>query len=205
MSYKKLFTVAFLAVMTVCVSAQDFKKFRFGPTAGLNISTMNLVLDHSSKVGFNVGAIVEYNFSDNWLVSSGLKYSQKGVKWDNIVGGKDLKANPGYLEIPLHLGYRYVFTDKFSMFAEFGPYFAFGVSGKLKADGFSSIDYFDDTATRVFGGEAKKFDLGLGFAVGAEYNKIQLRLGYDFGLTKGFDVEDSAKTRNFYIGVGYMF
>lgn len=207
---KKLFAVAFLAVMTLSANAQDFKKFRFGPTVGLNISTMNLDYNHSSKVGFNVGALAEYNFTDNIFMTGAVKFSQKGVKWNNLMrNGNDLKANPGYIEIPIHAGYRYSFNDNFSLFGEFGPYLAFGVCGKLKADGYDSIDYFGDDAKAVFGGKAKRFDFGLGFAVGAEYSKFQLRVGYDFGLTAAFDLPDyvgtSAKNRNLYFALSYMF
>ena len=196
---KKLFAVAFLAVMTISATAQDFKKFRFGPTIGLNISTMNSVADHSSKVGFNVGALAEYNFTDNIFMTGALKFSQKGFKYDD----GDNKVNPGYIELPIHAGYRYSFNDKFSIFGEFGPYLAVGVCGKDKDDD-SSIDYFggeNDFKTM----RAKRFDFGLGFAAGVEYSKIQARVGYDFGLTKIFEGDGAPKNRNFYIALSYMF
>lgn len=204
---KKIFAVALLALATFTMNAQDFKKFRFGPTAGLNISTMNLDWDHSSRVGFNVGAICEYNFTNNWYVGSGLKFTQKGVKWNNIVNNPDdpnLRANPGYLEIPVNVGGRYSFNDKVSIFAEVGPYFAFGVSGKFK-NGNESRSYFGDEGETVLGVRAKRFDFGLGFAGGVEYAKFQLRVGYELGLTKAFNVDGSAKTRNLYVGLAYMF
>lgn len=204
---KKFFAIAILALATLSMNAQDFKKFRFGPTAGLNISTMNLDWDHSSRIGFNVGAICEYNFTNNFYVGSGLKFTQKGVKWNNIVNNindPNLKSNPGYLEIPVNVGGRYSFNDKFSIFAEVGPYFAFGVCGKYKNDD-DSRKYFGDEGATVLGVYAKRFDFGLGFAAGVEYAKFQLRVGYELGLTKAFDVANSAKTRNLFIGVGYMF
>lgn len=210
---KKIFAVALLALATITMNAQDFKKFRFGPTAGLNISTMNLDWDHSSRVGFNVGAICEYNFTNNWYVGSGLKFTQKGVRWNNIINNIDnpnLKSTPGYLEIPVNIGGRYSFNDKFSIFAEVGPYFAFGVCGKYKIEG-GSCNYFGDegedfmellTGTEV---RAKRFDFGLGFAAGVEYAKFQLRVGYELGLTKAFNIDNSAKMRNLYVGLAYMF
>ena len=210
---KKIFAVALLALATFTMNAQDFKKFRFGPTAGLNISTMNLDWDHSSRVGFNVGALVEYNFTKNFYVGSGLKFTQKGVKWNGIVNNiddPDLKCNPYYLEIPLNAAYRYSFNDKLSVFGEVGPYFAFGVGGKYK-NGDSSWGYFGDEGEdfmEMLTGEeirAKRFDFGLGFAAGVEYAKFQLRVGYELGLTKAFNVDGSAKTRNLYVGLAYMF
>ena len=202
---KKLFLFVALATMTLCVSAQEMKKFRFGPSVGLNVATMNLEQDHSSKIGFNIGAIAEYNFTDNFFLASGLKYSMKGVTWEKVMpNGADLKANPGYLEIPIHGGARYCINDKFNIFAEFGPYFAVGVSGKYKADGYSEyVEGFYDEAQGDLQG--KRFDFGLGFVVGAEYSNIQLRIGYDLGLIGVFDVSNSAKNRNLFINVGYMF
>lgn len=35
---KKFFAVAILALATLSINAQDFKTFRFGPTAGLNVA-----------------------------------------------------------------------------------------------------------------------------------------------------------------------
>lgn len=190
MNIKKLFVVASLAVMTVSVCAQDFKKFRWGPTAGLNIASISSD-ETSSRVGFSVGAIGEYNFSDNLFMTGTLKFSQKGFK-----SGDYFKANPGYLEIPIHGGYRYSINEQFTVFGEFGPYFAFGVCGKAKG-----IDY----STDYFGDGTKRFDFGLGFAVGAEFSKFQLRLGYDLGLTKLSNGDGAPKNRNFNISISYMF
>lgn len=200
MSFKRLFAVAILAVMTVSVSAQDFKKFRFGPTVGLNVATTTSA-EVSSRVGFQVGALGEYNFNDNFFLLSAVKFSQKGGKF----AGGGGSFNPYYIEIPLHGGYRYNFNDKFSLFGEFGPYIGIGVCGKISEDGEPSINYFGNEGMEALGAKAKRFDFGLGLAAGAEYSNFQLRLGYDFGLTKLYDVVGSAKNRNFYIALSYMF
>jgi hypothetical protein len=102
------------------------------------------------------------------------------------------------------VGYRFSINEKLSFFGEFGPYFGIGVCGKYNADGFEP-NFFDDATSSFVGGKPKRFDVGLGVAVGAEYSKFQLRAGYDFGLTGVWDVSNSAKNRNFYVGVGYMF
>lgn len=211
---KKLFAVAILAVMTLSANAQDFKKFRFGPTVGLNIATTTDAVV-GSRVGFSVGALAEYNFTDNFFMTGALKFSQKGGKYDEALAGVVVKnsANPGYIELPIHAGYRYSF-GQFSIFGEFGPYLAVGVCGKAKMEALGqerSIDYFgdpsdpDDNSAGV-----KRFDFGLGVAAGAEYKKCQLRIGYDFGLTglENYDVPapfKKSKNRNFYVALSYMF
>lgn len=186
---KKLFTVLALALVTLTISAQDFKKFRFGPTVGLNVSTVTDNGGGSNKIGFNAGVRGEYNFSNHWFATLGLGISQKGFK---DAGGE--KAKPYYLEIPIKGGYRYSFNDDFSLFGEFGPYMAIGIAGK----------YYDTKIFSADGWDNKKFDFGLGIGVGAEYKKFQLRIGYDFGLLKTTDWATS-KNRNLYINLGYMF
>lgn len=206
---KKLFAVAFLAVMTISATAQDFKKFRFGPTAGLNIATTTQD-GVNSRVGFSVGALAEYNFTDNFFMTGALKFSQKGGKNKVDVLGYTVKnsVNPGYIELPIHAGYRYSFNDKFSIFGEFGPYIGIGVCGKYKREVNGTVttkyNYFgDDDDDDSMG--AKRFDFGLGVAAGVEYSKIQARVGYDFGLTKIFEGDGAPKNRNFYIALSYMF
>lgn len=212
---KKLFAVAFLAVMTISATAQDFKKFRFGPTVGLNVATTTAD-EVGSRVGFSVGALAEYNFTDNVFMTGALKFSQKGGKYEVAVPGMAVakySANPGYIELPIHAGYRYSFNDKFSIFGEFGPYIGIGVCGKSKVEingKEKSENYFGDPAKDEDTYGAKRFDFGLGFAAGAEFSKFQLRIGYDFGLTglENYDVPDpykKSKNRNFYVALSYMF
>lgn len=242
MFLKKSFAIAILAVMTVCASAQDFKKFRFGPTVGLNLAS-NTAKEVKPKVGFSIGALGEYNFTNNFYMTSALKLSLKNSKLDGTEFDKNDKTKvkkvfhdsykPYYFEIPIHAGYRYSFNDKFSVFGELGPYIGIGVCGKAysketKYDVYVeekvyngryvdiedvhypeiskeyTIDYFGDFKDRSTVG-ANRFDFGLGFAAGIEFSKFQARLGYDFGLTKIFDVENSARNRNFYIALSYMF
>lgn len=176
---KKIFAVAILALAALSINAQDFKKFRFGPTAGLNVAKVT-DLDAKMAIGFNVGARAEYNFNDNIYLGSGLLLSQKGWKYAGYT------AKAGYLEIPINAGYRYCVNDNFALFGEFGPYIGVGIYGK---DG-----YFD---------AAKRFDLGLGIAVGTEISKFQVRVGYELGLTNVYP--GGGKNRNLFVGVAYMF
>lgn len=187
-----------IAALMVCgvstVSAQVEKGLRYGVTAGLNTSTTDAD-GTKSKIGFHVGARAEYNFSESLYATASLLYSHKGYKID---GWDDYKANAGYLEIPVMAGYRWTLNNGLSIFGETGPYFAFGICGKEKADGYEDADFFGDEG-------AKRFDAGWGIAAGVEYSKFQIRVGYEFGFTKLWDVDDSAKNRNLMVGVSYMF
>ena len=180
---KKLFALAILAFAALSINAQDFKKFRFGPTAGLNVAKVT-DLDAKMAIGFNVGARAEYNFNDNIYLGSGLLLSQKGWKYDGFP--ETVTQYAGYLEIPVNAGYRYCASDNFALFGEFGPYIGIGIYGKNS--------YFD---------AAKRFDFGLGAAVGCEISKFQVRVGYELGLTNVYP--GGGKNRNLFVGVAYMF
>lgn len=201
---KKFFFVIVMATVCLTMSAQEAGSMRFGITAGGNLSTANLELDHSSRFGFFAGVVGEYNLQEYLYINGTLKYSMRGVKDIPFYGFK-LEWNPGYIELPIHVGYRYSFSDKFKAFAEGGPYFAYAVSGSIKDNTGESESLYSDTATRILGGEYKRFEFGLGAAIGMEYSNVQLKIGYDWGLTKISNLNNSAKNSNFYFGLAYMF
>ena len=114
MKLRSLLVAVFMMCGVMAASAQVEQGFRFGATFGMNVSTISKS-DMYSKVGFNAGVRGEYNFTEDMYLGVGLGYSHKGVK-DN-----DLKATAGYVEIPVHFGYRMGVTDKISAVGEFGP------------------------------------------------------------------------------------
>lgn len=201
---KKLFVIAVMTITCLAVSAQEAGSFRFGITGGGNLSTANVEASHSSKFGFHAGLVGEYNIYEYLYINATLKYSMRGVK-DVAASIYKFEWNPGYIELPIHVGYRYSVSDEFKIFVDAGPYFGYAVSGKLKANDGSDADLYSDAATAILGGKYKRFEFGLGGAVGLEYSGVQLRIGYDHALTKMCDMNNSAKNSNFYFGLAYMF
>lgn len=63
--------------------------------------------------------------------------------------------------------------------------------------------------TDFFGSEEdggfKRFDFGIGLAVGYEFNKYKVGIGYDFGLVNISHDDDKVKTQNAFLTVGYRF
>lgn len=205
------------------------EKVKWGAVFGMNVAKFSSsVMD--SKVGFHLGAKAELEAPKLFkgaFVSASALLSLKGAKID---GGEllDVKYNPWYLEIPVHLGYKYKINDKFSVFGKFGPYFAFGLFGKMKGttldwnvdedydwSEIEDIDLVDKKEKmNIFGKDAmKRFDFGLGLHAGFEFQKkYQFSIGYDFGLTKTYkdssediDLGDSMKNRNLSISLSYLF
>jgi len=128
-------------------------------------------------------------------VGAGIEYIGKGAKSQN--GGGTVGLN--YLEIPMHLLYHYPLQTG-SLYAGFGPYFAYGIGGQIKATGFQESSFGEDN------GGYKRFDFGLGLMVGYRLDMgASLDLSYDFGLANiaYSDLDVSSHNRCFSINIGY--
>lgn len=215
--------VLFILAVCVCgcVSAQNLQWEGVG---GLNVSNLGGL---GSKVGFHVGVKTEMalpSLSDGAYANVGALFSSKGSSQDyGDLGGSNISAN--YLDIPIHLGYKYVLNDKFSIYGEAGPYFAIGLFGNTKTvEAEMSENYELQQTSRksdTFGEDGiKRFDLGLGLKVGVEFKKkYTLSIGYDWGLldlykkaglndengSGDIDMTPKMKNKNLAISLGYKF
>ena len=161
----------------------------------------------SSKVGFHVGIKAEKELSQiaqGVYLDMAALLSLKGAQ----VNGDDasLKFNPYYLEIPIHMGYKYAVNDNIAVFGNFGPYFAVGLFGKVKATGYLIDESNIHDSAKVFGDDAmKRFDFGLGLKAGVEFcQKYQFSIGYDWGLIDNIE-NGGNKNRNLMLSLGYFF
>ncbi|MDR1717367.1 MAG: PorT family protein [Prevotella sp.] len=215
-----LVVVAFL--LAVSINAQD-KPLTFGVKAGMNLSNFggDGADGMDAKIGFNVGLTVDYALTQDLYLLTGLEFTMKGGKDEGSFSmthptygqisftGKE-NDNPMYLQIPIHLGYKLAVTDATNIIFRAGPYIAYGVGGKSKIEGKATVDDIIvdlDTDVDFFGKDkAKRFDVGLGLGVGAEFGKIGVSLGYDFGLAN-IAPSNAGKVRNInaYLTVGYKF
>ena len=232
---KKIFALALAAIM--CASSA--KALEYIPESGftvqglfgMNISNFrhpNSLVDGLTdpKAGFNLGVRGEYILPSCYgvFVNLGVNYTMKGAKMDVAASLPDdysctVKFRPCYIEIPLHVGYRFNVLDNLGIFADFGPYFAIGVNGKEKFefDGDAVEDYSKKffRNSKMILGEIQRYDFGLGFRVGAEYaNHHSLNFSFDWGLTdmyrdsyrreffekNGFEL---GKLKNFNAGITY--
>ena len=232
---KKIFALALAAIM--CASSA--KALEYIPESGftvqglfgMNISNFrqpDAAFDGLTdpKAGFNLGVRGEYMLPSCYgvFVNLGVNYTMKGAKMDVAASLPDdysctVKFRPCYIEIPLHVGYRFNVLDNLGVFADFGPYFAIGVNGKEKTE--FEGDAVEDRSTKFFRnskmilGEIQRYDFGLGFRVGAEYaNHHSLNFSFDWGLTdmyrdsyrreffkeNGFEL---GKLKNFNAGITY--
>lgn len=227
---KKLFLTIACAVCALAVSAQraSSSSSSFFSTekadqpiticvrAGMNFSNFTGDIDDlDSRIGFNAGVVVDFPLMQSLYLQSGLFVTQKGAKYEE--DGDEMKFNPLYIQIPVLASYRYNFSDATQLQVNFGPYLAYGISGKYKVEvedmGKGEIDFFGDDDDQ-FGG--KRFEVGLQVGAGVTINKFYIGCAYEFGLTNAFDnkwdtdedddpISIKGKNSNFMINVGYNF
>ena len=205
---KKIFY--FIIALVMC--AGNAQAFEYEPEEGLtwmgvfgmNISKLQNY-DYNAKVGAMMGIRADYilPYAHGAYVTAGLDWTMKGGKTSLIalVGpgaeAKDATAkyNLHYIEVPIRVGFRYNPSEEFGFYGEFGPYFSIGVGGRHKlnidGDGTAVRTVEDEFTFKAFKNKEdlerptfQRWDAGLGFRVGAEYNQhYNLILGCDWGLT----------------------
>ena len=190
-------------VLFALVSIVSYFQISWNAKVGMNMSNYTGDMDTDMKIGFNVGVGMEYQFSDMWSIQPSLMLTQKGAKIKE--DGETMKFNPMYLEIPVLAAARFAVADNQNIVVKAGPYFAFGVAGKVKV-GDDKADFFGDGDDQ-FGG--KRFDCGIGVGVAYEIGKFFVGLDGEFGFTNVVDFKSDGvsnpKNMNFSIGVGYKF
>lgn len=212
---RKIFILSLLLPFALSnVNAQSLEDLRFGVTGGLNLSNMT---NFDSKASFHLGLKAEKSITENVFIEGSVLYSAKGAKMDfGDLGSNKINAN--YIEVPIHIGYVYNINPELDIRGSVGPYFAYGIGGKMEvSESDWYYDSYENTKYNTFSDDSglKRFDLGLGFKAGVEYkNNYQLSIGYDFGLIdtynkskneEDYDVTGTLKNSNFKVSVAYMF
>ncbi len=207
---KVLLFFVLVAMSVVSVNAQD--NLKWGVMAGMNVSKYTIT-GFDSRIGFHAGVKAELGLSQEAsgaYMDFAALLTLKGAKID---GGSiaSIKFNPYYLEVPVHVGYKYAVNDDFALFGNVGPYIAVGLFGKAKAKVDGNIADLGELGTNsasedIFGDDGlKRFDFGLGLKAGVEFSKkYRLAISYDFGLVE-VAKDLGMKNRNLMISLGYMF
>jgi len=198
-----------LVIITLITSSvQTQAQVKFGVKAGLNVNNISQnfkesdwELDTKMRIGYHIGATVNYGLSDAISLQSGLLLSSKGFSFDLEEGLDDdetiegyVRAIFNYLEIPINFAYK---INDFQVYA--GPYLAIGIGGKNKWDytyKYDGDEYKDADEIKlkpVFGevGEGdlgededaySALDFGLNLGVGYQAGPVLISAGYSLGL-----------------------
>ena len=208
----KKFLVAIVAVLFAAPSFAQFNSGGFslnestmyyGMRLGLNVSNLTGDFDENgAKAGLNFAGVLGIRVSESTpiFLESGLYFTQRGASKD-----KNTYASLNYLEIPLLLKYGIAATDDIAVLPFLGPTFSYGVGGKMKGgEG-------DDKVSSFGSDKFSRADVGIKVGCGAEYNKLYLELGYQFGLSNIADwklnAKDDASVHNgaFFVNIGVNF
>lgn len=199
---KKLLKLT-LAFLFLFMASQMKAQVRFGPEVGLNIAKMTIkssgmTITPSTLTSFHVGVDVEFTLTKNLFLQSGVLYSVKGAKISDSEEKGEL--SPNYIEVPVHvMGMYDIGGPKLMILA--GPYFAYGIAGKVKYNGNSrNITYGNNDNS-----DLKAFDMGIDVGIGVEMSGVQLTGRYGFGLANiwphtGYTVKNGV----FQISLAYM-
>ncbi|MBQ9219314.1 MAG: porin family protein [Muribaculaceae bacterium] len=159
---------------------------------GMNVASYNGP-SFSSRIGFHAGVRFTLGLprvTQGLYVNAAAMLSLRGGSADSVT------FNPFYLDIPVHLGYRYAINNGVAIFGEAGPYVGVGLFGTT----YGKSMFSDEVGLR-------RFDMGLGLRAGVEFRrKLVTSMGYDFGLTNVASEEGiKLKNHNYYISLGYKF
>lgn len=187
--------------MGIQAHAQDVN---IGAKAGFNLSNHGGDVDNmNAKAGFHVGLTLDYEMVDKLFLLTGFELTTKGAR--KKISGTKTKTNPMYLQFPVHAGYKLPITRTSGFVFSAGPYLACGVGGKNKVKVKKTVVKTDFFGSEEDGG-MKRFDFGLGLAVGYEFNRYKITYGYDFGLVNiNRDSNHKVKNQNAYLTFGYLF
>lgn len=197
---KKFLMTAVLGMFALA----GFSQVKWDARVGMNFSNMTKFENTKALPGFQLGVGMDYGFSENWSLQSGLMISSKGYKVKDYA-----KVRPIYLDIPILAAYKFNISDNTKFVINAGPYLAFGLGGKCKFD--EGGDY------KLFKGEDgedaeySRFDLGIQYGIGLEIGDHYLvNLTGQNGFISPFDYPDGydgdkPKNMTFSIDVGYRF
>lgn len=192
----------------------DEENVYWGVRFGMTAASLSGDLDASSKVGMTLAGVVGLRPSDNTpvFIESGLYYTERGGKngtYDVVKrapAGSVTRVGYNILEIPLTIKYGLKVSDQIAVLPFFGPYFSYAISGKTKqtVNGETqseSVGTFDEK--KACHGGLNRASMGLKLGVGAEYNKIYVELGYQFGITNIAKEENfSGRSNAFFANIG---
>jgi len=211
-----------LFVLTTLMTAVAWSQVSFGVRAGVNLQNVNGKdfvgdkLENDMIIGFNAGVNAEIPVAPDFYFQPGLLFSTKGAKDD------DISVNLGYLELPLHVLYKPQLGSG-KLILGFGPYVAYGLTGKIKPESGSDIDIkfkngdlTNDELIEMDNGEVfyfKAIDAGADIFFGYEFDfKLSVQLNAQLGLLnfwpsyEGDDEDDSIfKNTGFGLSLGYRF
>jgi Outer membrane protein beta-barrel domain len=211
---KKLFVIVFLFISCASLQAQTKKQSSsgagFGIRAGFNLQNINgrdfndNKLENKLVPRFHAGVYADLPLADEFFVQPGVLFATKGTKFK----GSNTILNLSYIEIPVNLLFKPELGSG-RLLLGFGPYVAYGVSGKLKPESgnLRSITFKKEISPSEFlsGNYLRAFDAGANLAVGYELSsKLSVQLNAQLGLVNIYpDIDGVTNSKTNYKNTGF--
>lgn len=191
---------------------------------GVNFSNISTTSDGSvnsanSLTTFNAGFTGDIPLASMVSLQTGLYLNGKGSKTESYFDANDhshnyfkVKFNPLYLELPANLVLKFPMDEASRFYAGAGPYVAMGIGGKVKGTqnfgGVTStyeqnIKFNNDDPTTSGQEDAgvnklRRFDYGVNFLAGFEFQRYMVGVNYGLGLAKIGSKQDNTNDKNKY-------
>ena len=184
------------------------QKIYYGLRLGLGLSTVNSDDDRldggNIQAGLVLGGIIGFQLAPASPVylESGLIYTEKGG--EGKVDGTKWTYDLNYLEMPITVKYKYDVDGDLSVCPFAGGYLAMGIAGDVKNYGHNKDDRasYSSFSSDFF----SRFDGGLRFGCGLQYQLLYIEMAYDLGLANiSHDDFESSRNGCFYINCGVNF
>jgi len=180
---KTFFVVLALSVFGLA----NAQKFKFGPKAGIVMSTITATvtssIDKKIKIGALVGGVAEIKFTDKISLQPELQVSLQGASFEydfNYVGGyEEHKDNLDLIYIQVPVMAKYYIVKGFNV--GIGPQLGILVSAKNRTE----VDFTDGSESKTFDvkDNYKTIDLGANFGLGYDFpNGIFIDARYTLGV-----------------------
>lgn len=201
----KIKTLLFLVIL---VSLSSVNAQQLGVRAGVNLSNTQVELngiDTKSYVGFNIGAISDFNLPfAGWKINAELLFSNQGFALKQDYGnnsGLTYNFITNTIEVPVNVRKEFNLLIV-KQYIQAGLYSSYVLSGRVK-DG-------DTSHSLDFKNNSDRFDTGFSVGIGSYLTKnIQILINYDHGFTKSEinfgDQVIASKNRRWRLSAGYMF
>lgn len=219
-------------VLTLSTSLSVSSKAQVYVQGGLNLANITKTSDGQTSdnnilPSFNVGILGRFGLSSTFDLESGLLFTGHGSKAESYFnGGADYvksKFNPLYIQVPLNAVVKIPLEKESNVFFNAGPYVAMGIGGKSKQESkfgplmasstetikFNNDDPFTSQQEDAGYDKLKRFDYGLNFGGGFEFEHVILKVNYGVGLAKinstsgnnNYDDKNKYRTLSFSVGI----
>lgn len=211
--------LSFLLIFPHAIQAQDqkekeeIKRVQLLIKGGMNISSIAISDKQTDtygrekpKIGYNFGLVGDIHLKKDFFIQTGLLISAKGSKLREMrleTTTVDLSMNSIYLQIPALFVYKTrMYNAHNAISFEVGPYFAYGIGGKITGPQMIKLDTFGDE------GLCKRGDMGLALGVSYEMQHLCFFANWEYGILKiikkeALEHDANIRNMNFSIGLAY--